>query len=82
LVGLNFHDTTLADVKASDQAVFYPKNMAAHLAEQQVAFEIARIWAASTRSRRHTPVVGLCIANSINEGYSLAIASEIGRTSA
>ena len=32
----------LADVEASDQVVFYPKNMAAYLIEQQVALEIAR----------------------------------------
>ena len=32
----------LADVEAADQAVLYPKNMAAYLIEQQVALAIAR----------------------------------------
>jgi hypothetical protein len=40
-LSLNFPDTALADIEASDQAVLYPKNMAAHLVEQQVALEIA-----------------------------------------
>jgi len=39
---LNVLDTTQADIKASDQTVLYPKNMATHLVEQQVAVEITR----------------------------------------
>jgi hypothetical protein len=35
-------DPALADIKASDQTIFYPKHMTAHLVGQQFPHEVAR----------------------------------------